>query len=361
MLKVQSNTTNSEVNDIKLEQLAYAWPCLNASALWRCRPEDFQVFEELGFEPDGSGEHVLLQIQKRDANTEWIARKLARFAGVPPVDVSFAGLKDRFAVTTQWFSVRLAGKTNPDWDAFADEEARVLQWHLHQRKLKRGSLKANRFTVILRELQGDQAELEQRLQQISEQGVPNYFTEQRFGRDGQNIDMARQMLVDNKRINDRHKRGLYLSAARSLLFNHVLSERVAAGSWNKILPGEDVLLSGSRSHFIAEVVDETIERRLAEWDIHPSGPLVGENDRVIETAVTAMERGYLADYREWCEGLIKARLKSERRSLRSRVMDLQWDFESKGQLLLSFTLDKGCYANGVIRELLDAKTLTKQS
>ena len=347
--------------DYNIEQLAYAWPRLNASAVWRCQPEDFRVFEELGFEPDGSGEHVLLQIRKRDANTEWVARKLARFAGVPMVDVSFAVLKDRFAVTTQWFSVRLAGKANPDWDGFADAEACVLQWHLHQRKLKRGSLKANRFTVVLRELQGVQTELEQRLLKISEQGVPNYFTEQRFGRDGQNIDMARQMLIDNKRIKDRHKRGLYLSAARSLLFNHVLSQRVAAGTWNKILLGEDVLLSGSRSHFIAELVDETIERRLAEWDIHPSGPLIGENERVMVTAVTEMEQGYLANYREWCEGLIKARLKSERRSLRSRVADLHWDFETTGQLLLSFTLDKGCYANGVIRELLNARIATRQS
>jgi len=344
-----------------VEQLAYAWPRLNASAVWRCQPEDFQVFEELGFEADGEGEHVLLQIRKRDANTEWVARKLARFAEVPIRDVSYAGLKDRFAITTQWFSVRLAGKANPDWATFTDDEASVLQWHLHQRKLKRGSLKANRFTIVLRELQADKAELAQRLKLIGENGVPNYFTEQRFGRDGQNIDMARQMLLNNKRIKDRHKRGLYLSAARSMLFNHVLSQRVEADNWNKILPGEDVLLSGSRSHFIAEQVDETIERRLVEWDIHPSGPLVGENRKAIPTPVTEMEQQYLVKHQDWCEGLIKAGLKAERRSLRSRVAGLQWNFQIDGQLMLNFTLDKGCYANAVIRELLNATTASRQS
>ena len=344
---------------MQLEQLAYAWPPLNASAIWRCRPEDFQVFEELGFEPDGSGEHVLLQIRKRDANTEWVARKLARFTDVPMVDVSYAGLKDRFAVTTQWFSVRLAGKANPDWDQFADDEASVLQWHLHQRKLKRGSLKGNRFTVVLRELQGDRHELEQRLQQISTSGVPNYFTEQRFGHDGKNIDMARQMLLENKRIKDRHKRGLYLSAARSMLFNHVLSKRVEAGSWNQILPGEDVLLSGSRSHFIAEIVDETIEQRLSEWDIHPSGPLPGAVSKPLQTSASEMEQAYLNEYQQWSDGLVKAGLKAERRSLRSRVMDLSWDFSAQGQLLLGFKLDKGCYANALIRELLKARTATR--
>ena len=344
-----------------IEQLAYAWPSLNASALWRCQPEDFQVDEVLGFTADGQGEHVLLQIRKRDANTEWVARKLARFAGVPPRDVSYAGLKDRFAITTQWFSVRLAGKDNPDWDAFADDEASVLQWQRHQRKLKRGSLKANHFTLVLRELLGDRLELEQRLQLIAEQGVPNFFTEQRFGRDGQNIDMARQMLIDHKRIKDRHKRGLYLSAARSMLFNHILSRRVAAGSWNKILPGEDVILSGSRSHFIAEQVDATLEQRLLEWDIHPSGPLYGKNNKEIQTPVVEMEKQYLSDYKEWCEGLLKADLKMERRSLRSRVTNLKWTFLEHDSLLLEFTLDKGSYANAVIRELLTATNAKTQS
>lgn len=344
-----------------VKNLAYAYRRLNGSAVWRTRPEDFLVDEVPGFTPDGCGEHVVLQIRKYNANTEWVARKLARFAGVPVRDVSYAGLKDRFAITTQWFSVRLAGKANPDWDGFADDEAGVLQWHLHQRKLKRGSLKANRFSVVLRELQGDRAELEQRLQQISEHGVPNYFTEQRFGHDGQNIDMARQMLLDNKRIKDRHKRGLYLSAARSMLFNHVLSQRVMSGSWNKILPGEDVILSGSRSHFICEHVDEAIVQRLAEWDIQPSGPMMGINKKQIQTDVTELERQWLSGYQDWCDGLIKAGLEAERRALRSRVTDLEWDFATRGQLLLGFTLDKGCYANAVIRELLEVATATRQS
>ena len=344
-----------------IEQLAYAWPRLNASAQWRCRPEDFQVFEDIGFEADGSGEHVLLQIQKHNANTEWVSRKLARFADVPMRDVSYAGLKDRFAITTQWFSVRLAGKANPDWTLFNDEETRVLQWNLHTRKLKRGSLKANRFTVVLRELHGDHVELVQRLELIAAQGVPNYFTEQRFGRDGQNIEMARQMLLENRRFKDRHKRGLYLSAARSLLFNLVLSQRVKDASWNRILPGENVLLSGSRSHFIAEQIDETIEQRLLDWDIQPSGPLAGQDNRVQQTVAYETEQACLADYQDWCAGLIKAGLKAERRALRSRVMDLSWEFPASDQLVLQFTLDKGCYANGVIRELLDASIPVTQS
>lgn len=337
-----------------IEQLAYAWPRLNASAQWRCEPEDFQVDEILGFEPDGEGEHVLLHIQKRDANTDWVARKLARFANIHPRDVSYAGLKDRFAVTTQWFSVRIPIKEKLSWNEINDEETTVLQWERHQRKLKRGSLKANRFTILLREFQGQQEEIETRLKLIDEHGVPNYFTEQRFGHHGQNIEQARQMLLDNKRVKDRHKRSLYLSAARSMLFNHVLNERVKAGTWNKILPGEDVLLSGSRSHFIADTVDEELVQRLNLWDINPSGPLYGESRKEITTAVLEMEKDFLADYKDWCAGLIKARLSAERRSLRSQVMNLSWEFLANDQILLEFTLTKGCYANAVLRELLTA-------
>jgi len=343
-----------------VEQLAHAWPCINASAIWRTEPEDFQVDEILGFEPDGEGEHVLLQIRKRDANTEWVARKLSRFANVHPRDVSYAGLKDRFAVTTQWFSVRQPGKEELNWAELNDDEITVLQWARHGRKLKRGSLKGNRFKLILKELQGDKAELESRMQLIKEQGVPNYFTEQRFGHDGQNVDKAREMLVDGKRVKDRHKHSLYLSAARSLLFNHVLSERVEAGNWNTILKGEDVLLNGSRSHFIAEEIDEAIRQRLKEWDIHPSGPLSGKTRNLIITDVTRMEEDLLSGFADWCRGLEKAGVMAERRSLRSQVMDLNWDFIDSDTLALEFVLNKGCYANAVIRELLNASIPTRQ-
>ena len=339
-----------------LEQLAYAWPHLNAAAQWRVVPEDFQVNEELGFEPDGEGEHVLLQIEKRDANTQWIAKKLARLADVKLMDVSYAGLKDRFAVTTQWFSVRLAGKANPDWDAIDDEEYKVLQWHYHRRKLKRGSLRANHFKIILRQLDGDKTKLEQRLQLIQQTGVPNYFTEQRFGRDEGNIRQAKLMLTGKLRVRDRHKRSLYLSAARSMLFNLVLSSRIEQQTWNQILPDEIVMLAGSRSTFIATEVDELIVQRLGDWDIDPSGPLVGDgNDKFPQ-----YERDVLSDYQDWCEGLEKARLEPARRALRLRVSDLHWEFLPDEQLYLEFRLGKGSYASAVIRELLVAEIPKRQ-
>jgi tRNA pseudouridine13 synthase len=59
----------------------------------------------------------------------------------------------------------------------------------------------------------------------------------------------------------RDKRSIAISAARSFLFNEILSARVTDGSWERVLPGEMVNLDGTGSVFHAEAVDETIERR----------------------------------------------------------------------------------------------------
>lgn len=211
------------------------------SAHLRACPEDFRVDEILGFDPDGEGEHLLLKIQKRNQNTADVARTLARHAGVKIRDVGYGGLKDRNAVTTQWFSVWLPGKADPDWSAIAGEHLKILDSQRHHRKLQRGALRGNRFVIVLRDVafpqQLDAGALEQQLAVIKQQGVPNYFGEQRFGREGRNLASATAMF-DGVRIKDKHLRSLYLSAARSFLFNEVLAARITAANWNQVLPGE---------------------------------------------------------------------------------------------------------------------------
>jgi len=197
-----------------------------ASAQVRACPEDFRVDELRDGEPDGEGEHLLLHIRKRNRNTDEVARALARCAGVRARDVSYCGLKDRVAVTTQWFSVWLPGKSDPDWSPILSEDLELLSQVRTRRKLQRGGLRGNQFTLVLREVQGDRAALEERLATVVEHGVPNYFGEQRFGREGSNLAAAEAMF-GGRRVKDHHRRGLYLSAARSLLFNEVLAARVA--------------------------------------------------------------------------------------------------------------------------------------
>jgi len=120
-----------------------------ARGLLRVEPEDFLVEEELGFAPAGSGAHVLLKVRKRNANTQWVARELARLGGCRPAEVGYAGLKDRRAVAVQWYSLpRPRGAI--DWQSLRAVDFEVLEAHPHTRKLPRGALAGNRFSIRVR-------------------------------------------------------------------------------------------------------------------------------------------------------------------------------------------------------------------
>jgi tRNA pseudouridine13 synthase len=319
------------------------------TARLRSTPDDFVVEEILGYDADGSGEHALLWVEKRGANTDWVARELAKFAGVAQVAVGYAGMKDRHAVTRQAFSVHLAGKPDPDWSAFPHAEVRVLAATRHSRKLKRGALRGNRFVLVLRDVHGKRSEAEKVLQQIAARGVPNYYGEQRFGREGGNVAQARAMFGGSRM--DRDKRSILLSAARSQIFNSVLAARVDQGNWDAAMDGEIWSLAGSRSWFGPEPFSEVLAERLARADIHPSGPLWGQGEPPSQRAVGELERGMAMQWRDLAEGLSAARMDQERRSLRLIPADLRWNWQDETSLLLSFELPAGAYATVVVREL----------
>jgi len=335
-----------------LAACAYALGTPLASARARTEPEDFRVDEVLGFEPEGDGPHALLCVRKRGLNTQWVAKELARLAGARPVDVGLCGLKDRNAVTSQWFSVNLAGRPEPDWQALNGPELEILSVDRHRRKLRRGAHRANHFQLYLRELRGDIEELGERLLQVARHGVPNYFGEQRFGRQEANLGKASAMFAGTLRVRDRHQRGLYLSAARAMLFNRVLSERIRRRRWDQALDGDMMMLDGTHSIFRVDAVDEAIAARIASGDIHPTGPLWGRGEPLVSAGALELERQSLAGYEAWCEGLASAGLKQERRCLRLSPRDLRWDLSGPQTLELAFVLPAGAYATSVLRELV---------
>jgi len=319
------------------------------TARLRASPEDFQVEEILGYDPDGAGEHLLLWVEKRGANTDWVARELAKFAGVPAVAVGYAGLKDRHAVTRQTFSVQLAGRPDPDWSTFPHAEVTVLAATRHSRKLKRGALRGNRFMLVLREVEGDRAQAESVLQRIATHGVPNYFGEQRFGREGGNVAQAQAMFA-GRRV-DRDKRSMLLSAARSQIFNQVLAARVERACWDTPLEGEVWSLAGSRSWFGPEPFSDALAERLARGDIHPSGPLWGQGEPPTQGDAGALEREIGAAHGDLVAGLAAARMDQERRPLRLLPGHLRWRWLADDALELSFELPAGAYATVVVREV----------
>lgn len=325
----------------------------------RCTPEDFRVDELDSFEASGSGEHLLLTVEKRGMNTAFVADLLARWAGVLPVAVGHAGLKDRHAVTVQRFSVQLPGREAPEpvvleamaADPGSGQQLRVLGMARHARKLPRGALAGNRFELLLREVRGDRAAIDGRLEAIGTRGVPNYFGEQRFGHGGGNIAAALAMFAGG-RVR-REQRGMLLSAARAELFNRVLAARVGNGSWDTGLEGEVWMLDGSRSLFGPEPHGAALAARAAAFDIHPTGPLWGRGPLATTGRARACELGALEDEvaGRLRAGLETAGLRQERRSLRARPSGLDWAWDDPSALRLRFALPAGSYATALLAEL----------
>ncbi|MDH3351056.1 MAG: tRNA pseudouridine(13) synthase TruD [Gammaproteobacteria bacterium] len=324
-------------------------PTLFAAQI-RLTPADFVVTEQLDIEFSDDGEHDWLRVEKIGANTHWVSEQLAKHAGIAPRDVGYAGLKDRQAITRQWFSVRRPSVAGTDWASFDAEGVRILEQRLHRRKLKRGAHRGNAFRIALRSagaaMQGEATA--KRLGDIEAHGVPNYFGEQRFGRAGANIDLGRS-LFGGRRLT-RAKRSIALSAVRSFLFNEILDARVRDGSWEQILPGELANLDGSGSVFAVDQLTADIESRCADFDIHATASLWGRKAPCATGDVAMLENTVTAHYPELCAGLIDARVDASSRALRLRPQDLKWQIEDDA-LWLEFRLPKGSFATAVLREI----------
>jgi tRNA pseudouridine13 synthase len=338
-----------------------AWGEPLGGATLRATPEDFEVEEILGFAPGGEGPHALLTVRKRGANTEWVAREIARASGCKPFEVGFAGLKDRNAVTTQHFTVPRGKRAAEEFVGLAGEGYEVLAASAHQRKLPRGALEGNRFTIVARGLACDAALLGERIARIAAGGVPNYFGSQRFGRDAGNLaevlrsatKLARGAGVARGRRGGRDDRGFMLSAARSLVFNAILAERVTRRTWNELLAGDVANLDGRGSVFAVPEVDSELQGRCASLELHPTAPLPGQGEPLATGDIRALENSVGASFPEALAVITAEEMNSERRALRMRVRELSYEYT--GDILrLHFALGAGSFATTVLREIIAA-------
>ena len=310
-------------------------------------PEDFCVEEHLGFELTGQGEHLFLNIEKTQLNTEEMVKILAQKVGLPLKAISYAGMKDKFARTTQWFSLHLPGMPDPDLTWLHTDNYRLLKASRHNKKLKIGALKENHFVIKVCNFSYDAKALSARIENICAHGVPNYFGPQRFGHNGNNLLRARAILLDNKKIKDRHLRGIYYSAARSFLFNEMVSYRVGQGCWNSPLDGDLMMLVGSHSVFPVDTVTQDIARRTAEHDISPTAPLWGKGKELLTREALHAQHSALASLQDWCQALENHGLERSYRPLVLFPERLEFDDD-----VFTFTLPAGGYATMVLRELL---------
>lgn len=345
-----------DVSSFLPARLAHAFGRPAASGRLKTFPEDFVVEEIPGFAPDGEGDHVFLTLRRQQMTTAGVARRLREFFGLGNRDIGYAGLKDKQALTTQTFSINLAGRSVGDLAGLESQGLQVIRCERHRRKLKRGVLKGNRFRLTIRDLQGDRHDLDQRLQKIARLGVPNYFGEQRFGHDGNNLNTAWRLFSEAGYSVKREQRGIVFSSVRSMIFNAVLQQRIIQDNWQELLDGEVIGLDGTQRHFL-EPLDENLQQRAQALDVHPTGPLAGLPSRALEPLGQAgqIEKTVMQNFTPWIEGLQRFGLEQARRPLRLAVRSLRWQFAAD-TLKLEFSLAAGAYATMVVRELLDPDT-----
>lgn len=340
-----------------LPDLSYLHGKPVSNGLLRSKESDFKVFEIMPFSPTGEGEHLYIHIEKIGANTVYVARELAKYFGVKESLVSYAGLKDRFAVTQQWFAVHVPGKQVFDLSDVEIDGVKILSYARHNKKLRTGALLGNRFEITLKSVSNVDA-LKKRWQEIVEKGVPNYFGEQRFGIDGGNLARA-LALFEGQKVKDKKKRSIYLSAARSFLFNHIIDKRIKNEQFSLLQTGDVCMLAGTQSVFKVEDVDETLAKRLNEFDIDITAPMWGAGELMSNNNVEALESQLLTDFPEYCKGLGKFGLKQERRKIRLILDGSKIDSDGD-TVVVSFNLPAGSYATTVLRELLNYQDMTQR-
>ena len=319
------------------------------TALLKAECADFVVKEQLGYDMSGDGEFVAVKVRKTDCNTLFVGEQLAKFAGISARNMSYAGLKDRKAVTEQWFSLQMPGQPTPDFSQFSLEGVEILNVTRHQRKIRIGSLQGNHFEILLRNAE-ETDELKVRLDFLAKNGFPNYFTEQRFGRDGNNLTQALRWANGEIKVKDRNKRSFYLSTARSEVFNLIVAKRIELGLAQQVLNGDVLQLNGSHSWFVADESEDLtqLQQRLIQQDILLTAPLIGEEDK----SAVDFENEIFAQHQALFDLMRQERMKAARRPILMQPQQFQWQFEPNG-LRLKFYLPAGSYATALARELVN--------
>lgn len=331
-------------------------PPLSTGEIKTC-PDDFIVDEDLGFEPDGEGEHIFVHLKKVNCNTLFVAEQLAKFANIPLRSVSYAGLKDRYAVTTQWFCLHIPGKQQPDFEQLELAGSQVLSVNRHKRKLRIGYLKGNQFTITIRHIDQPQ-DVEKRLTNITTHGFPNYFGHQRFGRNYHNIIQAYRWAAKEISVKQRSRRSFYLSAARSWIFNQIVSARIEAGLSEQVLVGDVVQLANRGSWFIVQPHElESVQQRLDDGNVYLTAPLPGKGLDTTQFAALQWEQQHTEKYDQLINLVISEGVEAGRRAIKVIPQHLQWKWLSEQTLKLTFWLNAGSFATSLLRELINIETV----
>lgn len=330
----------------------YGKPIL--SGVIKQQPEDFIVNEQLGFITTGSGEHLFLYVEKRSLTTMELIEQLAKVAGISARLIGYSGLKDKHAVTRQWVSLHLPGaKEKPEIPD--TEHYKTLQSDWHDKKIRVGVHKANQFEITIRNVKGQSEELENIIDLIRVHGFANYFGEQRFGRQQDNVAQALRTLNNRHKLKrlSRNKKSLYLSALRSELFNQILSNRIQQGIWMEPVEGDVFMLAGRQSIFSEELSEEILQR-YKELDIHCALSMAGTGETKISHQASEIEQEVLQQNSEIHQTLIDLNIPRALRSNRALVTDfiIESDIETH-IMVIKVELERGVYLTTLLQHFIN--------
>jgi tRNA pseudouridine13 synthase len=337
-----------------VSKLAYPYGVALINGLVKAQASDFRVTEELGFQPTGEGEHLFLLIEKSMMTTHELIERVAHDFSIKTRDIGYCGLKDKLAVTRQWLSLYLPGQMHSlKLPSVADYNLLDHQWH--NKKLRPGTHRSNHFEVVVRDVESIPETTRRQLDMIRQQGMANYFGEQRFGRQGDNVEQAVRAFNNPRRARklSRTKKSLYLSALRSFLFNRVLSRRIEQGIWTRPICGDVFMLSGSQSIFYEPINDELLER-YNHQDISSTISLHGAGNRLLQSQAREIEDAVLAEHEAIGQCLLQVKAKLQMRAARVAVVDLRVEFDKSEQsLYIEARLPRGSYFTTLLEHFID--------
>jgi tRNA pseudouridine13 synthase len=336
------------------DKLAYPYDVALINGLVKGQASDFRVTEELGFQPTGEGEHLFLLIEKSMMTTHELIERVADDFSIKPRDIGYCGLKDKLAITQQWLSLYLPGQMHSLKLPIVSDYS-LLDHKWHNKKLRPGTHRSNYFAVIVREVESMPETTRHQLDMIRQQGMANYFGEQRFGQKGDNVEQALRAFSNPRRARklSRAKKSLYLSALRSFLFNRVLSRRIEQGIWDKPAAGDVFMLSGSQSIFYEPINDELLERYYRQ-DISSTISLHGAGNRLLQSRAREIEDAVLAEHEDIEQCLLQAKAKLQMRAVRVAVTDLRVEFDENAAILrIEARLPRGSYFTTLLDHFID--------
>jgi tRNA pseudouridine13 synthase len=328
----------------------------------RTTPEDFFVDEEPAYPPKGEGEHVFVKIEKRGLTTQMAVERIAKALTVKARDIGVAGMKDRHAVTRQWLS--LPPPVQPEAvQALALDDVAIVEVARHPHKLRTGHVRGNRFQLRVRGVTPDSEGAVARAQAILARlaqapGAPNWYGEQRFGRDGDNAARGRAIVNGEGFPRDRKLARLLVSALQSELFNQWLTARMADGLYATVLAG-DVLHKVGGGMFTCE--DPALDTpRLAAGEIVVTGPMFGDSMRAAPDGTPAAEReaailtaaGLARDSFSAVRAIAEGTRRDATIHVAAPTVTKIDNAGTEPAIEVTFSLPAGAYATAVMRELM---------